>query len=100
MITPTAPAGIEGEDAERLVPAEIADLSATARLAYVALDEYGALSHQDLHAHTRASRNSVTQAVTDLKEAGVVLERPDPDDGRRQRYVLAEQLRLPGGGSR
>jgi DNA-binding MarR family transcriptional regulator len=54
------------------------------------LDRGGPQSISDLAAVERVRPQSMAQTVRDLEAAGLVLRRPDPDDGRRAFVELTE----------
>jgi DNA-binding MarR family transcriptional regulator len=54
------------------------------------LDRGGPQSISDLAAVERVRPQSMAQTVRDLESAGLVLRRPDPDDGRRAFVELTE----------
>ena len=77
-----------------VVPPHLHDLPASAKLVYLCLDTHGALSAQEIRARTGISKNTARRAISDLEDRDAVLERPDPDDGRRRRYVLTKDLQI------
>jgi hypothetical protein len=76
------------------VPLAVQDCSPSARLVYLLLDVEGALPQQSIRSLTGLSEATARRALSELREADAALERPDPNDGRRQRYVLAEHLEV------
>jgi DNA-binding MarR family transcriptional regulator len=82
-------------DTSGTVPPRLHDLTASVKLVYMCLDVHGALTAQELRARTGVSKNTAWRSIGELQERDVVIERPDPEDGRRQRYVLAEHLQIP-----
>ena len=76
------------------VPVAVQDCSPSARLVYLLLDTEGALPQQSIRSLTGLSEDTVRRALGELRDADAALERPDPSDGRRRRYVLAERLEV------
>jgi DNA-binding MarR family transcriptional regulator len=73
------------------LPDDARDLSATARLAAVALAAADhALAREELLARTAASTDSLWRALTDLEEEGLVEREDHPVDARRTRWRLVE----------
>lgn len=76
------------------VPLDVQSSSPSARLVYLLLESEGALPQQEIRSLTGLTPDTTRRALKELADADAVLERPDPTDGRRQRYVLAEQLEV------
>lgn len=76
------------------VPADIQHCSPSARLVYLLLNAEGALPQQTIRSYSGLSEDTTRRVLNELQDADAVLERPDPEDGRRQRYVLAEKLEV------
>jgi DNA-binding MarR family transcriptional regulator len=68
----------------------VTDLSATARLVYVALREADcALSTSELEAHTGASNHRVRMVLKQLATCDLVEPSAHPTDGRRKLWSAA-----------
>lgn len=76
------------------IPSDIQHCSPSARLVYLLLDSEGALPQQQIRSLTGLSEDTARRALGELRDSDAVIERPDPVDGRRQRYVLAKQLEV------
>jgi DNA-binding MarR family transcriptional regulator len=76
------------------VPPRLHDVSPSARLCYLLLDAEGALPQQRIRSMTGLSEDTVRRALGELRDTDAVIERPDPTDGRRRRYVLASHLEV------
>jgi DNA-binding MarR family transcriptional regulator len=76
------------------LPREIQDTSPSARLVYLLLDAEGALPKQHVQSMSGLSADTTRRALRELEDAGAVLDRPDPTDGRRRKYVLAKHLEV------
>ncbi|WP_338118497.1 MarR family winged helix-turn-helix transcriptional regulator [Streptomyces coryli] len=68
--------------------------------ALVRLDKLGPSSASELAAAEGMRPQSMAKIVTALLEAGYVVRRPDPEDGRRQVISLTEQGRTQRHGDR
>ena len=77
------------------VPFTVQDCSASARVVYLLLEAEGALTQQRIRSLSGLSKDTCRRAIDELEAADAVIERPDPTDGRRQRYVLGSQLNQP-----
>jgi len=76
------------------VPVDVQNCSPSARLVYLLLDAEGALAQQTIRSLTGLSEDTARRALGELEDADAVLERPDPADGRRRKYVLARALEV------
>ncbi|WP_435349542.1 hypothetical protein [Haloarchaeobius sp. HRN-SO-5] len=80
-----------------LIPPLLADVSSTAKLLYVVLEETGPCSMSDLRQQTAGcSDQSLRRALEELRDIGAVETRPHPRDGRKSRYDLATTLQNRG----
>lgn len=76
------------------LPREVQDCSPSARVVYLLLDAEGALPKQHIRTMTGLSTDTTRRALRELASRDVVLDRPDPDDGRRRKYALTEHLEV------
>jgi len=79
------------------VPLAVQDCSPSARIVYLLLDAQGALTQQRIRSLSGLSKDTCRRAIDELGGVDAVIERPDPNDGRRQRIVLAEKLNQRSG---
>lgn len=75
-----------------MIPPALADCSSSAKLVYRLLHDEGALRVTEIVGELYLSENTVRSALADLRDAGVVLERPVAHDARRRQYVLTSTL--------
>lgn len=80
---------------EPTIPREHQDLTPSQKLIYTLLDRNGALPRQAIREETGLSGSTITESLDKLQDRDTVICRPDPTDGRRRRYVLAEDLQPP-----
>lgn len=73
-------------------PFAVQECSPSARVVYLLLDAEGALSQQRIRSHSGLSEDTCRRVLDELEAVDAVIERPDPADGRRQKYVLGSQL--------
>jgi len=78
----------------RGVPVGVQNCSPSARLVYLLLDAEGALAQQTVRSLSGLSEDTCRRALGELEDADAVLDRPDPSDGRRRKYVLAKHLEV------
>lgn len=78
----------------RGIPVDVQDCSASAKVVYLLLDAEGALPQQRIRSLTGLSEDTTRRALGELRDVEAVIERPDPSDGRRRRYVLGEHLEV------
>jgi DNA-binding MarR family transcriptional regulator len=84
-----------GDVSDQVIPPEVQSAKPSARLLYLLLDVEGACTQQRLRELSALSPSGTRRAINALEDADVVVERPDPVDGRRRRYVLASHLEVP-----
>lgn len=82
-------------DTQSGVPRRLHSESVATRLVYLTLLEVGPVTQQELRSATGLSQKAASSALVTLINVGEVVERPDPDDGRRRKYVLSESI-MPG----
>lgn len=70
------------------LPDPLNDLPPTRNHVYRVLDDMGESTRSDLADATGLTPRSITNALADLRAAGLIVERTDPLDTRRKRYRL------------
>jgi len=76
------------------IPTDVQECSPSARAIYLLLNQEGALTQQAIRTMTGLGEDTVRRALSELAVADVVVERPDPSDGRRQKYALTAHLQV------
>jgi len=79
------------------LPEEVRDLGATARMIYLYLDREGLQAKTDIMSDLSVGSATARRSLKELVACGMVAERPHPDDKRKRRYVLREDLNDPNG---
>jgi DNA-binding MarR family transcriptional regulator len=64
----------------------------TARIVYLLLRQYGAVSRQTLIELSQCNGRMLSTALSELEEEGIVSRRPNPYDRRKNRFVLVDHL--------
>lgn len=88
-IRPTLPNATSHDPHATAAAAHLDGLPRSARVVYDALQRLGALTHRDLLALTPLPGRTVRYAVSRLREAGLVENRPSLRDARQSYYVPA-----------
>lgn len=74
------------------LPHDVQKLHISARLVYLVLRIGGPATKQQIRASTGLSGEAARSALSALIDNDVVIRRPDPEDGRRSRFVLKADL--------
>jgi len=70
----------------RITTPEVADLSPSAKLVYLVLEDAGPCSVADLRGRTQLSDRSLRRALDELDDVEVVESRANPRDARSDEY--------------
>lgn len=79
-------------EAQPVFPKAVRDSTSTAAAVYAVLETRGPLTYGQLADETGTSRTAVENALTDLRDRGVIESGPDPDTPRRKVHDIADSF--------